>query len=94
LCFLAVVFQLPYPLCTVFATFGNYWLLKTMHNVAAGLLKPDGTWIRKLNEKEAMDVLASSTGPGIAQLADGELEYPEAVNTRIDDYGMSEKIRT
>jgi hypothetical protein len=65
-----------------------------MHNVAAGLLKPDGQWIRKLNEQEAMDALASSTGPGIAQLEHGNLKYPEAVNKRIDDYGMSEKIRT
>lgn len=91
--FYVFVFNLPYPLNTFFATFGDYWLLKTLHNVAAGLLGRDGKFKRKLNEKEAMDYLATSTGPGVAQLEDGKLAYPEAVNKRIDDLGMSEKIR-
>jgi hypothetical protein len=88
-----VIFNLPYPLNTFFATFGDYWLLKTLHNVAAGLLGRDGKFTRKLNEKEAMDLFATSAGPGVAQLEDGKLAYPEAVNKRIDDHGMSEKIR-
>jgi hypothetical protein len=65
-----------------------------MHNVAAGLLQPDGKWTRKLNEKESMDALSSATGPSVAQLDDGKLRYPEAANKRVDDFGMSEKIRT
>lgn len=93
LIYLAVIFNLPYPLNIFFATFGDYWLLKTLHNVAAGLLGPDGKFKRKLNEKEAMDYLAASTGPSVSQLEDGNLAYPEAVNKRIDDLGMSEKIR-
>ncbi|KAF2680299.1 alpha/beta-hydrolase [Lentithecium fluviatile CBS 122367] len=91
--FYVFIFNLPYPLSTFFVTFGDYWLLKVLHNVAAGLLKLDGQWIRKLNEEEATDLLVSSTGPGIAQLEEGKLRYPEGVNKRIDDYGMSEKIR-
>jgi pimeloyl-ACP methyl ester carboxylesterase len=92
--FYVFIFKLPYPLSTFFATFGDYWLLKVLHNVAAGLLGPDGKFKRKLNEQEAMDHLATSTGPGVSQLnLVGDLEYPEAVSKRIHDLGMSEKIR-
>lgn len=64
-----------------------------MHDVAAGLMGPDGKLTGTLGEKEAAEYLAASAGPGDAQLEEGKLAYPEAVNQRIDDYGMYEKIR-
>ncbi|CAI6333841.1 unnamed protein product [Periconia digitata] len=87
--FYVFCFNLPYPISNYCTTFGGYWLLKVMHKCEIGLLQTDGQWKRQPSVKEAMDLLAMSAGPGIAQVD----VYPEAVKQRIPDHGMSEKIR-
>lgn len=91
--FYVFIFRLPYPFSTSFVTFGNYWFLKLLHNVAAGLLRPDGSWSRKLGSKETAEFLSMSAGPSVTQILEAEGEYPESVRKRAGDWGMSEKIR-
>ncbi|KAF2634873.1 alpha/beta-hydrolase [Massarina eburnea CBS 473.64] len=86
-------FNLPYPLSTFWATFGNYWLLFATNKCQAGLLKPNGTWKREPTTSEVATFRAMSSGPGIAQFEAAHGKYPDAVRKRIGDFGMSEKIR-
>ncbi|PVI02924.1 alpha/beta-hydrolase [Periconia macrospinosa] len=91
--FYVFCFNLPYPLPTVFTTFGSFWFLNVVHKSELGLLKPDGQWEREMSVKEAADFLAMSAGPGTSQTTDVGGQYPEAVKRRLSDHGMSEKIR-
>lgn len=91
--FYIFIFNLPWPVATFFATMGNFWFLRIMHKMGAGLLGPDGKFARQFNNSEAADWLAMSSGPGLAQFTSGESAYPESARRRIKDYGMSEKIR-
>lgn len=89
--FYVFCFNLPYPLSTLFATFGGYWLLHVMHKCELGLLGSDGKFKRDTTVKEGAELLAMSAGPGAAQTNAGQ--YPEGVRRRVADHGMSEKIR-
>ncbi|KAJ4304732.1 hypothetical protein N0V90_000259 [Kalmusia sp. IMI 367209] len=88
--FYVFIFNLPYPISTIFPTFGNYWFLRLLHKAGIGRLK-DKTY-RKLTPKEGGEAMASSIGPGSEQLA-ATNEYPAALKTRLGSYGMLEKTR-
>lgn len=89
-------FQLPWPFTTSFATFGNYWFLRALHQLGKGPQKKGGKLVSTLDPKEAAEAMAISTGPGIAQMKTKDFKqggYGTSVGERINDRGMSEKIR-
>lgn len=87
-------FNLPWPFSTFFATFGNYWFLRALHDLGKGPRSKDEKSVSRLNPKEAGESMAISTGPGLAQLQQtGNLRYGESVRSRVGDRGMVEKIR-
>ncbi|KAL6704097.1 hypothetical protein ACN47E_008760 [Coniothyrium glycines] len=90
-------FNLPWPLTNTFATFGNYWFLRVLHDLGKGPRSRSdnqGKAVSRLSIKEAGEFMAISTGPGLAQLQQyGDLKYGESVRKRLGDRGMSEKIR-
>ena len=94
--FYIFVFHLPPPFNNLFATFGNYWFLRVLHEFGKGPQSKSKKTITTLNPVEAAEAMAISTGPGIAQLEkpskSGE-KYGESVRRRVSDRGMSEKIR-
>jgi pimeloyl-ACP methyl ester carboxylesterase len=87
-------FNLPWPFTNTFATFGNYWFLRVLHDLGKGPRSKSDKTVVRLDPKEAAESMAISTGPGLAQLQQFEdLKYGESVKKRIGDRGMSEKIR-
>ena len=68
-----------------FSRFGNYWFLRLLHTHANGG--------RKLAPKEAGEAMASSAGPGAAQIGEGRQTYHNSLRKRISHNGMLEKIR-
>jgi pimeloyl-ACP methyl ester carboxylesterase len=94
--FYIFVFHLPPPFNNLFATFGNYWFLRVLHEFGKGPRSKSNKTIITLNPIDAAEAMAISTGPGLAQLdkVDGHGEhYGESVRRRVKDRGMSEKIR-
>jgi pimeloyl-ACP methyl ester carboxylesterase len=94
--FYIFVFHLPPPFNNLFATFGNYWFLRILHEFGKGPRSKSNKTITTLNPVEAAEAMAISTGPGIAQLetSSGHGDpYGESVRRRVKDRGMSEKIR-
>jgi pimeloyl-ACP methyl ester carboxylesterase len=93
--FYIFVFHLPWPLSNTFATFGNYFFLRILHQFGKGTPKK-GKAPAVLEPVEAAEAMAISTGPGSAQLDkanDNGNRYGESVKRRVGDRGMSEKIR-
>ncbi|CAO2653219.1 Nn.00g026300.m01.CDS01 [Neocucurbitaria sp. VM-36] len=89
-------FHLPWPFSNFFATFGNYWFLRVLHDLGKGKRnKSDGAQSR-LNTSEAAEAMAMSTGPSRVlfqqSAADGD-RYGESVRARAGDRGMAEKTR-
>ncbi|KAF1979357.1 alpha/beta-hydrolase [Bimuria novae-zelandiae CBS 107.79] len=80
------IFNLPSPLATFAATFGNYYFLHALHR-AANKRRP-------LTPKQAGEAMASSVGPGAPQL-DEPNAYPHAsaLKARLSNNGMREKLR-
>ncbi|KAI4629425.1 uncharacterized protein J4E87_003689 [Alternaria ethzedia] len=92
--FYIFVFHLPWPLHNVFATFGNYFFLRVLHQFGKGTPKK-GKAAAVLEPTEAAEAMAISTGPGSAQLDkanDKGERYGDSVKSRVGDRGMSEKI--
>lgn len=85
-----VIFNLPYPLASIFPTFGNYWFLRLLHKAEHGHLAP-GKY-RKLTSKEAGEAMAASAGPGLAQLNESD-GYAASLRSRLPNNGMLEKFR-
>jgi hypothetical protein len=90
-------FHLPWPFSGFFATFGNYWFLRTLHSLGKGKLRREEKAIQRLDPKEAGEAMAISTGPGMLQLDASTkttrgLKYGESVRKRVNDRGMSEKV--
>lgn len=87
--------NLPLGLDNLFATFGNYWFLRLLHRVQAGVLGPGRDPKKVFEAKESADFLAISSGPGKGQFGVSEDKggYGESVLARSKNYGMSEKIR-
>ena len=92
--FYIFVINLPWPLAHFFATMGNFWLLRILHEVGAGLATRDRKFSRRHTSAEAAEWLATA-GPGLAQCTSGsgDLAYPESVRHRVNNFGMPEKIR-
>ncbi|KAJ4360760.1 uncharacterized protein N0V89_001327 [Didymosphaeria variabile] len=88
--FYVFIFNLPWPLAPIFPTFGNYWFLRLLHKAGIGRIAP-GKY-RKLTSKEAGDAMASSAGPGLAQL-DEPNGYATSLKKRLSNNGMLEKVR-
>lgn len=87
-------FNLPWPFSTFFATFSNYWFLRVLHDLGKGPRSKTEKAVSRLSPKEAGESMAISAGPGLAELEqNGQLRYGESVRTRVNDKGMSEKIR-
>lgn len=87
-------FNLPWPFSNFFATFCNYWFLRVLHDLGKGPRSKSEKNLYRLNPVEAGESMAITTGPGWAQLQQfGDLAYGESVGNRINDRGMSEKIR-
>lgn len=88
-------FHLPWPFSNFFATFGNYWFLRVLHDLGKGRPKKNEKILARLSTKEAADAMAISTGPALAQLepSNGSADrYGESVRRRVRDRGMTEKI--
>ena len=93
--FYVFTLNLPWGLANLFATFGNYWFLRLLHHVQAGVLSSKKGLGRKLDDKELADWLAISSGPGAGQF-EGEKSssgYGQSVLARSKNHGMGEKIR-
>ncbi|KAF1945734.1 alpha/beta-hydrolase [Clathrospora elynae] len=87
-------FLLPLPFSKIFATFGNYWFLRVLHQLGKGPRNMSQKTLTALNAVETAESMAISTGPGIAQLgSSGGMQYGPSVRRRVNDRGMSEKIR-
>ncbi|KAF1842999.1 alpha/beta-hydrolase [Cucurbitaria berberidis CBS 394.84] len=89
-------FLLPWPFNTFFATFGNYWFLRVLHELGKGNRNKDEKTFARLNTTEAAEAMAMSTGPALSQIeqVDGNgHRYGDSVRNRIRDRGMAEKIR-
>jgi len=89
------VFNLPVRLANLPGTLANYMFLRICHAIAAGRKHP-------LESTQAAEALASSLGPGVAQIEEAKkrsksdtnaLSYPESVAARAHDGGWSHKIR-
>lgn len=83
------VFNLPLPLVAWAGSMGNVWFLRVCHQVAAGNEYP-------FERKDAAEAMASSQGPGLAQLSTSTASnetYPESVRRRASSGGFTEKIR-
>lgn len=98
--FYVFILQLPYPIPTFFVRMGNFWFLRLLHWVQAGILSPKGKFTRQLTPSESAYWLCTASGPGAVQFqspADStqqeENGYSDSVKRRCADYGMSEKIR-
>ncbi|KAF1829934.1 alpha/beta-hydrolase [Decorospora gaudefroyi] len=94
--FYIFVFHLPWPFSNTFATFGNYWFLRVLHDMGKGPRTKTDKTFTALNPVDAGEAMAISTGPGLAQLEKGNVNgdrYGESVRRRTGDRGMSEKIR-
>ncbi|KAF2476913.1 alpha/beta-hydrolase [Lindgomyces ingoldianus] len=101
--FYVFILNLPGPIANAFARMGNFWFLRLLHWVQAGVLTADSKFHRALSTQEAADWMAMSTGPGPGQFPTSKLSltnsdkpqqtYPQSVYTRIPDLGMSQKIR-
>lgn len=88
-------FNLPRPFSKFFATFGNYWFLRILHDLGKGKPKKNEKVLARLSIKEAAEAMAISTGPALAQLEpnnDIQDRYGESVRKRVRDRGMTEKI--
>ncbi|EON63419.1 hypothetical protein W97_02646 [Coniosporium apollinis CBS 100218] len=78
------IFLLPAPLANAFGSFGNYYVLRLLHQIAAKSKHP-------LEGTELAEAMAQSLGPSAEQCAgDG---YSEHVRRRAPSGGWSEKIR-
>ncbi|KAJ8110204.1 hypothetical protein OPT61_g6896 [Boeremia exigua] len=91
-------FLLPAPLDSFFTTFGNYWFLRALHTLSIGPQNEGEDLLSRLDTKAAAESMCMSTGPALAQLSDQPVggptgRYGESVRRRIQDRGMSEKIR-
>lgn len=86
-------FQLPWPFCNFFATFGNYWFLRALHSLGKGPRKSKD----QMTPAEAGEAMAMSTGPGMPQLdittESTTSRYGESIRKRHHDRGMWEKIK-
>jgi pimeloyl-ACP methyl ester carboxylesterase len=94
--FYIFVFHLPWPLNNTFATFGNYWFLRILHQLGKGPRSKTDKRITTLNPVEAAEAMAITTGPSLAELegaSDTENGYSDSLWDRVHDRGMSEKIR-
>ncbi|KAF2875460.1 Alpha/Beta hydrolase protein [Massariosphaeria phaeospora] len=89
--FYIFIFNLPWPLATFFATMGNFWLVRIMHSVAAGVLVK-GKLTRPMTPAEAGEFMAQTGGPGTAQITASSAAYSDELLDRTRDYGMREKI--
>ncbi|EAT80810.1 hypothetical protein HBH56_162070 [Parastagonospora nodorum] len=91
--FYVFCFHLPWPFSSFFATFGNYWFLRTLHSLGKGKARKDEKLIGRLDPKEAGEAMAMSTGPGKLQMSDSHVtRYGESVRKRMSDRGMSQKV--
>lgn len=88
-------FHLPWPFSNFFATFGNYWFLRVLHDLSQGKRSKTDKNLKKLSTKEAAEAMAMSTGPAVAQVQAESTEerYDDSVAKRVHDRGMSEKIQ-
>jgi hypothetical protein len=87
--------NLPFGLADLFATFGNYWFIRLLHRVQAGVLGPRKGPKKAFGAKESAELLAITAGPGKGQFETGveKAGYGESVLARSKNYGMSEKIK-
>lgn len=88
-------FLLPKPLACTFATFGNYWFLRTCNDLGKGPLCDRNSLPKMFLARHAAEAMATSTGPGMMQSKHmGEsVGYGKTVFARVHDRGMSEKMR-
>lgn len=91
-------FHLPKPLDVFFTTFGNYWFIRVLHCLGNGPQEKGEDVLTRLDPKAAAESMCMSTGPALPQLVDQPVgaptgRYGESVRRRIQDRGMSEKIR-
>lgn len=85
----AFVFNLPMPLVSLAGSMGNYWFLRTCHQIAAGKDHP-------FDSKQAAEAMASSHGPGAYECTSttkAQESYPASVRKRSATGGFTEKIR-
>lgn len=85
----AFVFNLPLPLVSLAGSMGNFWFLRTCHQLAADKDHP-------FDSKHAAEAMASSHGPGVYEcisMTEAEESYPTSVRNRSASGGFTEKIR-
>ena len=83
------VFNLPLPLVSLAGSMGNYWFLRTCHQIAAGKDHP-------FDSKQAAEAMASSHGPSVHEcrsMTAAQESYPASVRQRSASGGFTEKIR-